>query len=300
MILVPDGNAMRPFTWSPSLCVMRAVFTGLGVIFAISASRSLAPGSVCFASTTITLLWPTMIVTLPPAPPSAAQMFGLICFIAIGGGAGACVACCAAPIAARAISPTSTRTEEGIRDGFMVSSLFTARTVPPAVVRFTMLSRRKNLVRRLGLRQRAKLRQETDQIEVASFVDDEALGVDPDKLGAFERQALAACRDRPGRPRQRTSLTARERPFHRDRVARHQGLVGPETTIGKRLEETSQVFLRRFLARDRLRQVGLSVDAVLRVEGHQAPDVLLVEQFDPTRGGLFNVGHGRSPREWLQ
>src|SRR5262245_13634810 len=256
---------------------MRAVLTGFGVTFAISASRSFAPGSVCFASTTITLVWPTMIVTLPPAPPSAAQTSGLICFIAIGGGAGAYVACCAAPIAARAISPTRTRTEEGIRGGFMVSSLSRPALYHQRSCGSRCCRVEGNLVRCLGLRHRAKLGHETDQIEVASFVDDEALGVDPDELGAFEREPLAACRDRPVRPRQWTGLTARERPFHRDRVARYQRPGGLETTSGKPFEEASQVFLGGFLALDRLGQVGLGVDAVLRIKGHQSPNVFLVE-----------------------
>src|SRR5262245_23015348 len=89
---------------------MIAVLTGFGVSFAISASRSLAPGSVCLASTTITLVWPTMIVTLPPAPPSAAQTFGLSCLIVIGGGAGAWAGCCAAADVARVPKPARIRT----------------------------------------------------------------------------------------------------------------------------------------------------------------------------------------------
>src|SRR3954468_14606967 len=71
---------------------MNTVLTGFGVIFAISASRSFAPDSVCFASTTITLVFATMIVLLPPAPPRAAHTSGLSIFMVIGGGA-----CCARP-----------------------------------------------------------------------------------------------------------------------------------------------------------------------------------------------------------
>src|SRR5215510_2088131 len=98
---------------------MIAVLTGLGVSFAISASRSLAPGSVCLASTTITLVWPTMIVTLPPAPPSAAQTFGLSCLMVIGGGAGAWAGCCAAAVDGRVPKPARIRTGESRRNDFI-------------------------------------------------------------------------------------------------------------------------------------------------------------------------------------
>ena len=64
-----------------------AVLTGFGVILAISASRSFAPGSVCLASTTITPVFPMMIVLFPPAPPSPAHTSGFSIFIVIGGGA---------------------------------------------------------------------------------------------------------------------------------------------------------------------------------------------------------------------
>src|SRR4030095_2523948 len=69
---------------------MKTVFTGFGVILAISASRSFAPASVCLASTTITLVLPMMIVLLPPDPPRPAQTSGFSIFMLIGGGA-----CCA-------------------------------------------------------------------------------------------------------------------------------------------------------------------------------------------------------------
>src|SRR5215467_8095489 len=70
---------------------MIAVFTGFGVILAISASRSFAPASVCFASTTMTLVLPMMIVLFPPAPPRPAHTSGCNIFIVIDGGAcGAC------------------------------------------------------------------------------------------------------------------------------------------------------------------------------------------------------------------
>src|SRR2546428_236719 len=57
---------------------MMAVATGLGVILAISASRSFAPASVCLASTTMTLVLPMMIVLFPPAPPRPAHTSGFI------------------------------------------------------------------------------------------------------------------------------------------------------------------------------------------------------------------------------
>src|SRR5438874_4348808 len=72
---------------------MMAVVTGFGVIFAISASRSLAPASVCLASTTMTPVLPMMIVLFPPAPPRPAQTSGFSIFMVIGGGA--CGGCCA-------------------------------------------------------------------------------------------------------------------------------------------------------------------------------------------------------------
>src|SRR5437016_3665850 len=72
-----------------------AVVTGLGVILAISASRSFAPASVCLASTTMTPVLPMMIVLFPPAPPMPAHTSGFSIFIVIGGGAGG--ACCAVP-----------------------------------------------------------------------------------------------------------------------------------------------------------------------------------------------------------
>ena len=37
MMVKPAGKAARPLAWSPSLCVIMAVFTVLGVILAISA-----------------------------------------------------------------------------------------------------------------------------------------------------------------------------------------------------------------------------------------------------------------------
>src|SRR5215813_116358 len=106
---------------------MSAVLTGLGVILAISASRSFAPGSVCLASTTMTLVLPTMIVTLPPAPPNAAHTSGLTCFIVIGGGAGACGGCCAAAVVTRVGTPITARTRETVHKDFTKVLLFTDR-----------------------------------------------------------------------------------------------------------------------------------------------------------------------------
>src|SRR5215467_15489193 len=68
---------------------MKTVFTGFGVILAISASRSFAPGSVCFASTTITLFFAMIIVLLPPAPPRPTQTSGFNIFM-VSFGAGCC------------------------------------------------------------------------------------------------------------------------------------------------------------------------------------------------------------------
>ena len=48
MILMPAGNAARPLTWSPSLCVRMTVVTGLGVILAISSRSSWPPALVVF------------------------------------------------------------------------------------------------------------------------------------------------------------------------------------------------------------------------------------------------------------
>src|SRR5262245_52252277 len=82
---------------------MIAVVTGFGVILAIWASRSFAPASVCFASTTMTPALPMMIVLFPPEPPRPAQTSGFNIFIVIGGGGGgACGACCALPKVASA------------------------------------------------------------------------------------------------------------------------------------------------------------------------------------------------------
>src|SRR5437016_3095122 len=69
---------------------MKTVFTGFGVILAISASKSFAPASVCLASTTITLVLPMMIVLLPPAPPRPAHTSGFNILMVSGGGG-----CCA-------------------------------------------------------------------------------------------------------------------------------------------------------------------------------------------------------------
>src|SRR6266446_1321291 len=77
-----------------------AVVTGLGVILAISASRSFAPASVCLASTTMTLVLPMIMVLLPPAPPRPTHTSGFNCFIVSGGGG-----CCAMADGASAPSP---------------------------------------------------------------------------------------------------------------------------------------------------------------------------------------------------
>src|SRR5215831_12220821 len=66
---------------------MMAVVTGFGVIFAICASRSFAPASVCLASTTMTPVLPMMIVLFPPAPPRPTHTSGLSIFIVSVGGA---------------------------------------------------------------------------------------------------------------------------------------------------------------------------------------------------------------------
>src|ERR1051326_6847349 len=94
---------------------MKTVFTGFGVILAIWARRSFAPGSVCFASTTMTLVWPMMIVLLPPAPPSAAHTSGFSIFIVIGGGA-----CCATAEMERAPHKNAATPRQKIFDFDMV------------------------------------------------------------------------------------------------------------------------------------------------------------------------------------
>ena len=89
---------------------MIAVLTGFGVTFAISASRSFAPASVCFASTTMTLVLPMMIVLLPPAPPRPTHTSGLSCFIVIGGGCCGCCACAGTVNQIKASIPSEGRT----------------------------------------------------------------------------------------------------------------------------------------------------------------------------------------------
>src|SRR5437588_11520138 len=62
------------------------VVTGLGVIFAISASMSLADAGVVFASITITPSLPTMIPVFPPAPPCVQYTPPFSSFTESGGG----------------------------------------------------------------------------------------------------------------------------------------------------------------------------------------------------------------------
>src|SRR5690242_16186730 len=104
---------------------MKTVFTGFGVILAISARRSFAPASVCFASTTMTLVLPTMIVLLPPAPPRPAHTFGFSIFMVIGGGA-----CCAIAEMDRAHNNT-TAPRQRIFDFDIVVYPFVERTLLP-------------------------------------------------------------------------------------------------------------------------------------------------------------------------
>src|SRR5262245_6219621 len=69
------------------MCVGMRVFTGFGVILAIASSSSFAPTADCLGSTTMTLVWPMMIVLLPfapPRPPNAAHTFGFTWIIERG------------------------------------------------------------------------------------------------------------------------------------------------------------------------------------------------------------------------
>src|SRR5579872_3105545 len=65
---------------------MMTVVTGLGVIFAISASTSLADAGVVFASITITPSLPTMMPVFPPAPPCVQYTPPFSGFTESGGG----------------------------------------------------------------------------------------------------------------------------------------------------------------------------------------------------------------------